>query len=64
MSFILDYRQKLVNACHPESRQEAIELWHDIKGVKFGNSLELGLAGTFELAGLPNSGSGFLSRHR
>jgi hypothetical protein len=50
MSFILDYREKLVRACHPESRQESIELWHDIKGVKFGNVTELGLAGDFELA--------------
>lgn len=40
MSFILDHRQKIVDSCHPESREEATRLWHDIKGVKFGNIRE------------------------
>lgn len=39
MSFILDHIQKIVGACHPESREEAIRLWHDIKPLKFGDRL-------------------------
>jgi len=38
---IFTHRQRIVAACHPESREEAIELWHDIKSVKFGLSVEL-----------------------
>jgi hypothetical protein len=41
MSFILDHREKLVRACQPADRDEEIRLWHDIKGVKFGNVVQM-----------------------
>lgn len=33
----LEHKKRIVDACFPESKKEALELWHDIKPVKFGN---------------------------
>lgn len=33
------HMHRIVQACFPESNQEALELWHDIKPVKFGRSV-------------------------
>src|SRR5688500_1771913 len=38
---ILDHRNKLVEACYPSSDEEAKELWHDIRSVKFGETITL-----------------------
>jgi hypothetical protein len=34
----LEHKRRIVDACFPASLQEANELWHDIKPVKFGKS--------------------------
>lgn len=34
---ITAHMRQIVQACFPETQQEAIELWHNIKPVKFGN---------------------------
>lgn len=36
----LDHKKRIVDACYPTSEEEAIQLWHDIKPVKFGNSVQ------------------------
>jgi hypothetical protein len=38
---ILEHRKRLVDACYPSSPEEATELWHDIRTVKFGQTIEL-----------------------
>lgn len=38
---ILEHRKRLVDACYPSSPEEATELWHDIRSVKFGETVEL-----------------------
>lgn len=35
----LAHMNRIVEACYPCSRDEAIRLWHDIQPVKFGNSI-------------------------
>jgi hypothetical protein len=35
----LEHLNRIVDACYPESKEEAIELWHDIRPVKFGNRI-------------------------
>jgi hypothetical protein len=45
----LEHKKRIVDACYPESLQEAIKLWNDIKPVKFGNSITWA-EGTDELA--------------
>jgi hypothetical protein len=35
----LEHKRGLVEACYPESLKEARELWHDIKPVKFGETV-------------------------
>jgi len=32
----LEHKRRIVQACYPKDDQEALELWHDIKPVKFG----------------------------
>jgi hypothetical protein len=47
----LDHKDKIVKACYPANYEEAMELWHDIKPVKFGNVTQwLEIAGNNELA--------------
>lgn len=47
----LEHKRRIVEACYPNSQREGMELWHDIKPVKFGNFTQwLDLAGTNELA--------------
>jgi hypothetical protein len=47
----LDHKDKIVRACYPTTPEEAIELWHDIKPVKFGNFTQwLDIVGFSELA--------------
>lgn len=36
---ILQHKKRIVDACYPKSNDEAIELWHDIKPVKFGSTV-------------------------
>jgi hypothetical protein len=42
---ITGHIRQIVQACHPESREEAIELWHNIRPIKFGNRLAWPVAG-------------------
>lgn len=35
----LQHIKKIVDACYPETLEEARQLWHDVKPVKFGNSV-------------------------
>lgn len=47
----LEHKKRIVDACYPDSKQEALELWHDIKPIKFGNFTQwLEVAGANELA--------------
>lgn len=41
---------ELVRACYPESQQEALELWHEIKPVRFGSMLAWTVAIEYTLA--------------
>jgi hypothetical protein len=34
----LEHKWRIVEACFPQSSGEALEMWHDIKPVKFGTS--------------------------
>ena len=47
----LEHKRRIVDACFPASEAEALELWHDIKPIKFGNVTQwLAVLGTNELA--------------
>jgi hypothetical protein len=47
----LEHKKRIVDACYPVNDGEALELWHDIKPVKFGNFLQwLDVVGFSELA--------------
>lgn len=46
---ITAHMRQIVQACFPESQQEAIELWHNIRPVKFGQRTTWA-AGAFTLA--------------
>src|SRR5215510_1055810 len=35
----LEHKKRIVDACYPASLEEAAELWHDIKPVKFGQAV-------------------------
>src|SRR6266508_3526917 len=45
----LEHKRRIVDACYPSSQQEALELWNDIKPVKFGSAITW-VAGTVTLA--------------
>jgi hypothetical protein len=36
----LEHKKRIVDACYPESYADALKLWHDIKPVKFGGSVQ------------------------
>jgi len=36
---INQHMKRIVDACYPKTNDEAIELWHDIKPVKFGTTI-------------------------
>ena len=46
----LQHMRRIVDACYPTSNDEAIELWHDIKPVKFGESQTWVTSGFLPLA--------------
>lgn len=46
---ITGHKRQIVQACHPVDRDEAIDLWHNITPVKFGDRLTWANApGTFQ----------------
>jgi hypothetical protein len=45
----LEHKKRIVDACYPASEDEAIQLWHEIKPIKFGNSVQW-VTGAVELA--------------
>lgn len=47
---VLEHMRQLVKACRPTDREEALELWADIKPIKFGNNLPWSAAGEYNLA--------------
>lgn len=50
MSRILYGLNELVRACYPRSEEEALDLWHDIKPLRFGRSVSWTTAGEHTLA--------------
>lgn len=50
MSRVLFELNELVRACYPKDQQEALELWHDIKPVRFGSELAWTIATDYQLA--------------
>jgi len=46
-----EHKKRIVEACYPADKDEAMLLWHDIKPIKFGNFTQwLEVAGENELA--------------
>lgn len=50
MSRVLYTLNELVRGCYPKDQEEALELWHDIKPVRFGSRLAWTAAGEYFLA--------------
>lgn len=53
---VLQEINELVTACYPQSQEEALALWHDIKPVRFGRDVTWTIADEYILAffGIPD----------